>query len=140
MGSKTYTVLLNETHGSRFFQYNPGDHFRMGAVVQADDLNEVYAIGNREDSRLHRLQAWPHLLRSVSVGDVILAGNADLQDWTEAWAVANFGFDRIGNVRVQALGEALTIVDAVTYKPAEVIPTSNRPVVRDGQSSTQWQR
>ena len=140
MAKRTWTVLLNETRGSRFFQYHPGDAFRMGAVVKADDLNEVYEIGNRMDApEVPGAQAWPHLLRSVSVGDVIIGGNADLADWFEAWAVADFGFDRIGAIRVQALGEALTIVDAKTYQPAEVIPTSKlRPLGEPQPGDLSW--
>lgn len=93
----TVTVLTNDTDGSRFWKYNPGDVFDAAAtiVVDADDTNAAlemaWRVGNRMDLDANG-KAWPANVRSMSVSDVALM---DTPDGLAAWAVASLGFTPI---------------------------------------------
>lgn len=104
----TFTVLTNETRGSRFIDFSNGDKVRFAAVVkvEADDVNEalnrLYAVGNRMEEDADGRE-WPRLVRSMSVGDLILWGNAGPEPNQLAWSVADFGFDAEGYVSLTLL-------------------------------------
>lgn len=57
------------------------------ATIEADDLDEVFQIGNiGPEERIERLNR----MHSVSVGDVI----SDV--YMQCWVVKDFGFERLG--------------------------------------------
>lgn len=72
----TFQAFTNETHGSRFFRWNPGDLMRyVGTVtVEAETVEAAcevaWAVGNREGVDANG-QRWPFFVRSLSVGDLL---------------------------------------------------------------------
>ena len=66
------------------------DHYETAAYIKADDLDEVFEIGNigPEDS-IERMGP----MHSISVGDVIVDTGYNV-----AWYVDSFGFGQLGTV------------------------------------------
>ena len=66
------------------------DHYETAAYIKADDLDEVFQIGNigPEDS-IERMGP----MHSISVGDVIVDTGYNV-----AWYVDSFGFGQLGTV------------------------------------------
>ena len=57
------------------------------ATIEADDLNDVFEIGNMgPEEKISRHDS----MHSISVGDVITN-----EDMTKSWVVAPIGFDRL---------------------------------------------
>ena len=68
------------------------DQFEFVAVIEAKDLNHVFAISNccGEDPKLETLIERIEEMHSISVGDIIHDLETD-----ETWVVSNYGFDLI---------------------------------------------
>ena len=68
------------------------DQFEFVAVIEARDLNHVFAISNccGEDPKMETLIERVLPMHSISVGDIIHNLETD-----ETWVVANYGFDLI---------------------------------------------
>ena len=68
------------------------DQFEFVAVIEARDLNHVFAISNTcgEDPKMETLIERVLPMHSISVGDIIHNLETD-----ETWVVANYGFDLI---------------------------------------------
>ena len=64
------------------------DHYETAAYIKADDLDEVFQIGNiGPEDNIERMGP----MHSISVGDVIVDTGYDV-----AWYVDSFGFGELG--------------------------------------------
>ena len=66
------------------------DHYETAAYIKADDLDEVFQIGNiGPEDNIERMGP----MHSISVGDVIVDTGYNV-----AWYVDSFGFGQLGTV------------------------------------------
>lgn len=114
MARFTFTALMNDTHGSRFFAFHDGDDMYYGGTitVEADNVNDAmnaaYAVGNRMQPDANG-NDWPHIIRSLSVGDVLVLGSATAGDNPAAWSVADFGFVALDFIRIAGTSRGVTV-------------------------------
>jgi hypothetical protein len=82
-----YTVHLNTRPAAMATGWQPGDEMLGVWAIIADSLEEAYAVGNKQTTDSGDCP-YPWYLRSLSVGDILLAD-------TRFWAVEPSGWREV---------------------------------------------
>jgi hypothetical protein len=93
-----FHVFMNESRG-HFDGYDPaadprlvyGGSIAVDGATDADALDKAYTVGNRM-ARDADGRVWPMFIRSLSVGDLLVAEPNEFRAYAMTWAVDHAGF------------------------------------------------
>ncbi len=94
-----FHAFMNEAPGHYFDGYDAkadprlvyGGSIAVDGLTDADALEKAYAVGNRMERDADG-RVWPMFIRSLSVGDLLVAEPNEFRAYAMAWSVDRVGF------------------------------------------------